>query len=163
MLQVKDFIIEEQNMFNKKLDVKFKKLHIFARIPEFKHIGDSGMDISAIQHDIIEPGEIKLIKTGLAIELPENTEAQIRSRSGLTLKHGIVVANGIGTIDSNFKGELGVILTNISDKTYWIEPGMRIAQLVICPVFNNLNIQVVDELSSTIRGENGFGSTGVGI
>ena len=104
--------------------------------------------------------ESKLIKTGISIELPPNTEAQIRPRSGLALKHQITVLNTPGTIDEGYRGEIGVILINHGKTSFKVTQGMRIAQMVIAPVIR-VNIEEVEQLSDTIRGKGGFGSTGV--
>ena len=112
------------------------------------------------QHITIKTGERKLIKTGLAIALPENYEAQIRPRSGLALKNGITVLNTPGTIDADYRGEIGVILINLGENDFTVERGMRIAQMIISPIVQ-ANIIEVKELNETSRGKGGFGSTGV--
>ncbi|MER2048985.1 MAG: dUTP diphosphatase [Solibacillus sp.] len=119
-----------------------------------------GMDLSAVEERVLLPGEYGLIKTGLQIELPEGTEAQVRPRSGLALKHGITVLNSPGTIDAGYRGEIGVILINHGKEPFTIEKQMRIAQLVIQYV-PQVFIDETDELSVTERGDNGFGSSGV--
>jgi len=105
------------------------------------------------------PGEVARIRTGIAIELPENTEAQIRPRSGLAYKHRVTVLNTPGTVDCGYRGEIEVILINHSDKVFTINAGDRIAQMVIKPVLT-VNVKEVTTLSATNRGKNGFGSTG---
>ncbi|MCB0832251.1 MAG: dUTP diphosphatase, partial [Bacteroidetes bacterium] len=107
----------------------------------------------------LAPGQSALVKTGLTIELPDGTEAQIRPRSGLALNHQLTVLNSPGTIDHGYRGEVGVILMNHGTKSFEIEPGMKIAQMVIAPVMN-VNIEEAD-LTESRRGEGGFGSTGV--
>lgn len=142
--------------------LKFKKLHPDAIIPEYKHEGDSGMDLCALEGGGLMPGQVAIIRTGLSIELPsEGFEAQIRSRSGLAAKHGIAVLNSPGTVDASYRGELKVILINhdkVTPFSWW--PGDRIAQLVIARVAK-VAVQVVEELSYTDRGDGGLGSTGV--
>lgn len=132
-----------------------------AILPEYQTANSAGMDLFAcIDKPIqISPMERKLILTGISIELPLGYEAQIRARSGLSYKHGITVANGIGTIDSDYRGEYGVILVNISSEAFTIEPGMRVAQLIISKC-EHVGWQAVEELSETDRGSGGFGSTG---
>ncbi|MFD3158667.1 dUTP diphosphatase [Haloimpatiens sp. FM7330] len=131
-----------------------------AKLPEYAHEGDAGLDLFSIDEIEILPGESKLIHTGISIELPKGTEAQIRPRSGLALKNQITVLNTPGTIDEGYRGEIGVILINHGKNTFSVEKGMKIAQMVIKPVLV-VQVQKVDELSSTERGEGGFGSTGV--
>lgn len=122
----------------------------------------SGFDLaSAHEEDLhLKPRERILVKTGVAIAIPQGFEGQIRSRSGLALKNGIVTLNSPGTIDADYRGELKVILANFSDETFVISFGMRIAQLVIAPVLLP-KLYEVDWLDESTRGEEGFGSTGV--
>ena len=121
----------------------------------------AGADLrAAIDEDItIEPGERQLIKTGFAMALPDNYEAQIRPRSGLALKQGITVLNTPGTIDADYRGEIGVILINLGDQPFTISRGDRIAQMIIAP-FVQADFHAVTELSDTARGSGGFGSSG---
>ena len=132
------------------------------QLPAYETGKSAGMDLRAcIQENIIiKSGERKLVKTGIAIALPENFEAQIRPRSGLALKNGITVLNTPGTIDADYRGEIGVILINLGTDDFVIERGMRIAQMVISPIVQAELIEV-DELDETKRGKGGFGSTGV--
>jgi dUTP pyrophosphatase len=130
-----------------------------AQIPEYAHNGDSGMDLYSIENVSLEPGERKLIHTGIRIQLPANTEAQIRPRSGLALKHGVTVLNTPGTIDEGYRGEIGIILINHGEKTFKVTEGMRIAQMVIKSTVS-VNIERIDSLDDTSRGDGGFGSTG---
>ena len=108
----------------------------------------------------LEPGETRLVGTGISIELPPNTEAQVRPRSGLALKHGITVLNTPGTIDHGYRGEVGVILINHGGARFDIQPGMKIAQMVISSCLS-VTVEESGELSGTARGQGGFGSTGV--
>ncbi len=142
------------------MKLKIKRLSKNAILPNYAHFDDSGMDLFAIEKKEIEPATQALIKTGIAIELPKNTEAQIRPRSGLALKHGITVLNTPGTIDEGYRGEIGVILINHSQKTFLIEAGMKIAQMIIMPIIR-CEIEEIQELSITQRNEGGFGSTGI--
>ncbi len=139
--------------------IKVKKINEHARLPEYAHPGDAGMDVFSAADMILQPGGSALIPTGIKIELPPDTEAQIRPRSGLALKDGITVLNTPGTIDEGYRGEVGIILINHSKKDFHITTGMKIAQMVIKPVFR-AEIEEVDKLGETSRGEGGFGSTG---
>jgi len=121
----------------------------------------AGADLrAAIDEDItLQPGERKLIKTGFAMALPDHYEAQIRPRSGLALKQGITVLNTPGTIDADYRGEIGVILINLGDQPFTVSRGDRIAQMIIAP-FVHADFHAVDALSETVRGSGGFGSSG---
>ena len=145
-----------------KLVLKIKKLENYVSTPEYKTDGASAMDlVAAINEDIIIPsGEIRMIPTGIAIELPHNTEAQVRSRSGLAIKKGIAVVNGIGTIDEDYRGEICVGLINHSKVDFTVQRGDRIAQMAIMEVLKP-EIVIADDLSDTERAAGGFGSTGV--
>lgn len=142
------------------MKLKIIKLCEEAITPEYAHSNDSGMDLFSVTNTILKSGEYKLIKTGISIELPSNTEAQIRPRSGLALKNGITVLNTPGTIDEGYRGEIGIILMNHSKEEFEVKAGMKIAQMVIMPVLKP-QIKIVDNLSESKRGSNGFGSTGI--
>jgi dUTP pyrophosphatase len=144
------------------LRVKIFKLHELAQVPEYAHIGDSGADLRAIEAaDVPARGWTK-IPTGMAIELPNGMEAQLRSRSGLAARHGICVLNSPGTIDSSYTGEICVLLINHSLTDFRVSIGDKIAQLVVCPVSNNVRFDSVERIAkSTSRGSDGFGSTGI--
>lgn len=145
------------------MKIKFKKLNEKATIPEYKTDGAAGFDLNVLlenESEIIKKGEIKLLKTGLALALPDGYEAQVRSRSGLSLKNGIIVLNAPGTIDSDYRGEIGVILINLGSEDFLIENNSRIAQMVISK-YEKADIEIVDNLDSTERGNGGFGSTGI--
>ena len=131
-------------------------------LPKYETIGSAGMDLlAAIDEPIVlKPGEIRLIKTGIAIALEVGFEAQIRPRSGLALKNGITVLNTPGTIDSDYRGEICIILINHSQVDFKIERSMRIAQMVIAR-YEQAKIIEVQSLDETVRGTSGFGSTGV--
>ena len=139
--------------------IRFQKLNPQATIPQQAHPGDAGMDLVSIEAAEIAPGERRLVHTGLAVEIPVGFEGQVRPRSGLALKHGITVLNAPGTIDAGYRGEIGVVLANFGEATFKVEPGMRIAQLVIAAVAE-VAIEVSDSLSSSERGTGGYGSTG---
>lgn len=130
-------------------------------VPEYKTQGAAGMDLcAAISEPItLQPLERKLIPTGLKIELEHGYEAQIRPRSGLSIKHGITLINCVGTIDEDYRGEVCVPIVNVSNEAYTIQPDERIAQMVIAK-YEQAQIHVVTQLSETERGEGGFGSTG---
>ncbi|TCK60809.1 dUTP diphosphatase [Seleniivibrio woodruffii] len=129
-------------------------------MPEYKTEHAAGMDIMAAHGGEIKPFERALVKTGLYIELPEGFEAQIRPRSGLALKNGISIPNSPGTIDADYRGEIGVILINLSNETFVYSKGDRIAQMVVAPVAKAV-FEAVDVLGETERGAGGFGHTGV--
>jgi dUTP pyrophosphatase len=137
-----------------------RRLSPTATLPSYSHPGDAGLDLYADASVSIEPGETKLVGTGISIELPPNTEAQVRPRSGLALKQGITVLNTPGTIDHGYRGEVGVILINHGRRRFDVVSGMKIAQMVIAP-FVSVSVEEAAELSVTARGGGGFGSTGV--
>lgn len=140
--------------------LKIKCIHEAAVLPTRANESDAGMDLYAIEDQLIEPGEAALIATGIQIELPRGTEAQIRPRSGLALKHSITVLNSPGTIDEGYRGEVKVILINHGKAAFQVEKGMRIAQMVVAPVLA-IEVVQVEELSATIRDKGGFGSSGL--
>lgn len=129
-------------------------------IPEYKSDLAAGVDLMASSGGEIASGAFALVKTGISIELPEGYEAQVRPRSGLALKQGVTVLNSPGTIDADYRGEVGVILINHSNKTFKYEKGDRIAQMVIASVAK-ADFVVVNELGDTDRGDGGFGHTGI--
>lgn len=141
--------------------LKIQRLEHNKFVPEYKTEGAAGMDLcAAIEEPVtLKPLERTLIPTGLKIELEHGYEAQIRPRSGMSIKHGITLINCVGTIDEDYRGEVCVPVVNISNETYTIQPQERIAQMVINKV-EQAKIEVVTELSDTSRGEGGFGSTG---
>lgn len=141
------------------VEVKIKRMHEDAMLPLQANPGDAGMDLYSIETVEIPAGGTKLIKTGIQIELPKGTEAQIRPRSGLALKHSITVLNSPGTIDEGYRGEIGVILINHGQDTFFVEKSMRIAQMVIQFV-PTIQLLEVNELSQTVRGTSGFGASG---
>ncbi|MGE7793359.1 dUTP diphosphatase [Lysinibacillus fusiformis] len=141
------------------VEVKIKRMHVDAMLPMQANPGDAGMDLYSIETVEIPAGGTRLIKTGIQIELPKGTEAQIRPRSGLALKHSITVLNSPGTIDEGYRGEIGVILINHGQDTFLVEKSMRIAQMVIQFV-PTIQLLEVNELSQTVRGTSGFGASG---
>ena len=143
------------------MKVKFKRLNNSAILPKFQTSDSAGADLSACLSEKItlKPMERKIIPLGFSMEIPEGFEAQIRARSGLAIKHGISIINGIGTIDSDYRGEIKVILINLGNETFAINRGDRIAQLVPAPV-QRATFAILDILPETVRNAGGFGSTG---
>jgi dUTP pyrophosphatase len=141
--------------------ILIKRLSKEVSLPKYETSGSSGMDLAAyINNNVnLEPWKSEIIPTGISVTIPEGFEIQIRPRSGLAAKNKISVLNTPGTIDADYRGEIKVILINLSDKTFVIEKGFRIAQMVVCPIIQ-AKLEEVDELNETIRGEDGFGSTG---
>ena len=142
-------------------DILIKRLSKNINLPKYETDGSSGMDLSAnINSNIkIEPGETSIIPTGISVSIPKNFEIQIRPRSGLAAKNQISVLNTPGTIDADYRGEIKVILINLGKKTFLIEKGARIAQMVLSPI-EKAKIREVENLEKTKRGSGGFGSTG---
>lgn len=141
------------------MKLKVKRLSPDAVLPKYAHAGDSGMDLCSIEQLVLQPGARATVKTGLAIELPPGTEAQVRPRSGLASRSGITLLNTPGTVDEGYRGEIGVIVANLGHEPFEIRKGMRIAQMVVCPVLR-VEIEACTELSETERNAGGFGSTG---
>ena len=142
--------------------ILIKRLSNNIPLPKYETEGSSGMDLTANVNKVIEiqPGKSEIIPTGLALSIPKNYEIQIRPRSGLAAKNQISVLNTPGTIDKDYRGEIKVILINLGEKKFKIEKGLRIAQMVLCPVIK-AELEEVDELDETKRGSGGFGSTGI--
>jgi dUTP pyrophosphatase len=142
------------------MDLRIRRLSPNAVLPSTAHPGDAGLDLHAVACLTIAPGAWAVVPTGITIELPPGTEAQVRPRSGLAARHGVTVLNAPGTIDEGYRGEVGVILINHGPAPFEVTPGARVAQLV---VQRRLEVQVVevDEVSTTARGAGGYGSTGV--
>ena len=146
-----------------KIELKIKTTENYSLpLPAYETKGSSGMDIRAwTEEDItIDPGEIKLVPTGISISIPIGFEVQIRPRSGLALKHGIGLVNSPGTIDSDYRGEIGIIMVNFGKAPFIIRKGDRIAQMVIARVYHAQILEVVD-LDSTARADGGFGHSGI--
>ena len=142
-------------------EILIKRLSKDINLPKYETDGSSGMDLSAnIDSNIkIEPGETSIIPTGISVSIPKNFEIQIRPRSGLAAKNQISVLNTPGTIDADYRGEIKVILINLGKKTFLVEKGARIAQMVLSPI-EKAKIREVENLEKTKRGSGGFGSTG---
>ena len=130
-------------------------------LPRYMSEAAAGMDVCAAVDEPIalEPGDVKLVPTGLFLAVPEGCEVQVRPRSGLALAHGLVVVNSPGTIDSDYRGEVGVIVGNVGRRPFTITRGLRIAQLVVAPV-ERAEVRLVEELPDSRRGDGGFGSSG---
>ena len=143
-------------------EILIKRLSKDVALPKYETEGSSGLDLAANTDKQIKilPGKSEIIPTGLAVAIPKNFEIQIRPRSGLAAKSQISVLNTPGTIDADYRGELKVILINLSDKVFVVEKGLRIAQMVLCPVIK-ATLREVTELENTKRGSGGFGSTGI--
>ena len=143
------------------IKILIKRLSKEVSLPKYETSGSSGMDLAAnIDADInIDPGKTAIIPTGLALSIPKGFEVQIRPRSGLAAKQKISVLNTPGTIDADYRGEIKIILINLGQETFKVEKGLRIAQMVVCPVVQ-AQLKEVDDLSETERGKGGFGSTG---
>jgi len=141
------------------IKIKIKKI-ADAKTPFYAHKGDSGVDLYAAEDYLLKPMEIKLIATGIKIEVPYGYEAQVRPKSGLALEHGISHANCIGTIDSSYRGEIKVPVINLGKAPYKIEKGKKIGQMVFAKVEEAV-FEEVDSLGETTRNEKGFGSTGM--
>jgi dUTP pyrophosphatase len=141
--------------------IQIKKLSNEVLTPKYETLGSSGMDIAAYteQDIIINSGNRALIPTGFSLSVPQGYEIQIRPRSGLAIKKGITVLNTPGTIDSDYRGEIKVVLINLSEDKFTVKNGERIAQMVICPI-EQVSVEEVEELPETGRGTGGFGSTG---
>ncbi|MGC9512754.1 MAG: dUTP diphosphatase [Fidelibacterota bacterium] len=139
--------------------VKIKRLSPYASLPSRQHSYDAGYDVTAVEETVIPAGKWTLVKTGIAVELPGEMELQVRSRSGLALKHGIFCLNAPGTVDAGYRNEIGVILANFSQEDFLIHRGDRIAQLIF-QTPKHPELVEVDDLSDSDRGLGGFGSTG---
>ena len=141
--------------------ILIKRLSKEVSLPKYETNGSSGMDLAAnIDANInIDPGKTAIIPTGFSLSIPNGFEVQIRPRSGLAAKKKISVLNTPGTIDADYRGEIKVILINLGQETFTVEKGLRIAQMVVCPIVQ-AKLKEVDDLSETERGKGGFGSTG---
>ncbi|NOY76284.1 MAG: dUTP diphosphatase [Calditrichaeota bacterium] len=156
------------------MTIRFKKLHEKAILPSYQHTSDAGADLHAVEEVVVPAGEWRLVRTGLAVELPDRPvegcgssegfslwmEAQVRPRSGLALKKGVTALNSPGTIDAGYRDEIGVILVNHSKEDFFVKPGDRIAQLVFNLVVHPEKLVFSEEISETER-KGGFGHTGV--
>ena len=142
------------------MTLRFKRVHPDAVLPSYAHPSDAGMDVRSVEDLTLAPGKRALVHTGLVMLLPPQYEAQVRPRSGLALKNGVTVLNSPGTIDSGYRGEIGVILINLGETDFVVRKGDKVAQLVIAPV-TQPEVAEVSEIDETDRGSSGFGSTGV--
>lgn len=149
-------------MPSEKVEVRVKRLNNGAGLPlpDYASAGAAGMDICAAESLTLKVGKRHAVATGFAFAIPHGYEVQVRPRSGLALKHGITCLNTPGTVDSDYRGEVKVILANLGDEEFMIQRGDRIAQLVVAPV-THAAMREVEELDDTARGTGGFGSTGV--
>ena len=141
------------------MTLRFKRIHPDAVLPAYAHPSDAGMDVRSVADLVIPAGGRALVPTGLVAIIPPMYEIQVRPRSGLALKHGVTVLNTPGTIDSGYRGEIGVILANFGDKEFSVSKGDKVAQLVFAPVVQP-EIEETDTIDDTDRGAGGFGSTG---
>ena len=143
------------------IKILVKKFDKKIKLPSYKTSGSSGMDLIAYTKNkiIIPPGKTAMIPTGIAVAIPKNYEIQIRPRSGLAAKKSISVINTPGTVDSDYRGEIKIILINLSKKRFIIKSGDRVAQMILCPIGKGI-LKVVKNLPKTVRGKGGFGSTG---
>lgn len=144
------------------MKINVTKLNKKAILPEYQTEGAAAADVHACldQPITLAPMERRLIPTGLGMAIPEGYEVQIRARSGLSIKHGVTMVNGVGTIDSDYRGEVGVLVINLGQEPFTVEPGMRIAQMVLSR-YEQIAWHEVAELDETTRGAGGYGSTGV--
>lgn len=147
-------------MMERELKIKLKKVRDNAIVPTYAKPGDAGCDLYSLEEFILEPGDSCIVHTGIAVELPEGYEGQIRSRSGKAIKEGLVVINSPGTIDSGYRDEIKVGIINLGRNISYIGIGDRIAQLVICPVYRAV-FEEVDTLSDSARGFGGLGHTDI--
>lgn len=142
------------------MTLRFKRIHPDAVLPAYAHPSDAGMDLRSVDELTLAPGARALVHTGLVMLLPPQYEAQVRPRSGLALKNGVTVLNTPGTIDSGYRGEVGVVLVNLGADEFCVKKGDKIAQMVIAPVTQPAIVET-DVVGETDRGAGGFGSTGV--
>lgn len=142
------------------MTLRFKRIHPDAVLPAYAHPSDAGMDVRSVEDVTLAPGKRALVHTGLVMLLPPMYEAQVRPRSGLALKNGVTVLNTPGTIDSGYRGEIGVILVNLGNEPFCVRKGDKVAQIVVAPV-TQPEIAETDEVDVTDRGNGGFGSTGL--
>jgi dUTP pyrophosphatase len=144
-----------------KLNIKIKKIRPSAILPDYQTEQAAAMDLCACLDAPLQlqPMERAVVPTGLAMEIPQGYEAQIRARSGLSIKNGICLINGVGTIDADYRGEIGILMVNFGSEAFSIEPGMRVAQMVVAR-HEVVQWQESTELDDTTRGEGKFGSTG---
>jgi len=145
---------------SEKLRIKINKIKENAILPHYAHEGDAGVDLYSIEDYVLKPGQRILVSTGIKIAIPKGYEGQIRSKSGLALNYGISICNSPATIDSGYRGEIGVIAINHSNEEFKIKKGTKIAQMVFNKI-EKAEFEEVKDLDTTKRGQNGFGSTGL--
>ena len=141
------------------MKIQFQKLHPFAKLPAYQTSGAAGFDFSSVEDVELKSGEVSLVSTGLAVQIPEGYELQMRARSGLAAKFGIFLVNGVGTIDSDYRGEIKIIMSTCKSGSIQLKAGERIAQGVLAKV-ERAEVALVAVLDETDRAEGGFGSTG---
>ena len=158
-----DELTKELESYQGTIDVNYKLTSEDSVDPKYAYETDSGFDLHSIEEIVIEPFGRALIPTGLHIDIPNDYEIQVRSKSGLALKQGLMVLNSPGTVDNSYTGEIKVILFNSSNKLVTIEKGQKVAQAVVCPVVSGkwLTFKKVDDIQNKERSDNGFGSTGL--
>ncbi len=139
--------------------IEFKALHPDAVRPEIQTVGSSGADVSSVERVDLAPGEFKTISLGFSVAIPKGYELQVRPRSGMAALYGVTILNSPGTVDSDYRGEMKVILINHGPRTFSVNPGDRIAQIILAKV-SQARYEEVTDLNDTVRGEGGFGSTG---
>ena len=164
--EVNKSLDELDNFMNQellKVELPFKKLHLDAVVPTYAYELDSGFDLFSVEEVCLAPFGRALVPTGLAFEVPDGTELQIRTKSGLAINQGLMVLNSPGTVDCGYLGEIKVIVINMSDYAVTIPKHQKVAQGVLCPVFNGKKVKLTekDNLGKSERAENGFGSTGI--
>ena len=164
--EVNKSLDELDNFMNQellKVELPFKKLHPNAVVPTYAYELDSGFDLFSVEEVCLVPFARALVPTGLAFEVPDGTELQIRTKSGLAINQGLMVLNSPGTVDCGYLGEIRVIVINMNDYALTIPKHQKVAQGVLCPVFNGKKVKLTekDNLGKSDRGENGFGSTGI--
>jgi len=160
-----DEMTEEMTNFLKTKKIKVKRLHRDAVLPKYNYGSDSGFDLYSVEEMTIPPFGRALVPTGISVQFDENLEVQVRPKSGLALNMGLTVLNTPGTVDQVYTGEIKVIVFNTNNNSVMIEKGMKIAQGVLCPVMNGKYVEIedVDNIEDSDRGDNGFGSTGIGL
>jgi dUTP pyrophosphatase len=160
-----DEMTEEMTNFLKTKKIKVKRLHRDAVLPKYNYGSDSGFDLYSVEEMTIPPFGRALVPTGISVQFDENLEVQVRPKSGLALNMGLTVLNTPGTVDQGYTGEIKVIVFNTNNNSVMIEKGMKIAQGVLCPVMNGKYVEIedVDNIEDSDRGDNGFGSTGIGL
>jgi dUTP pyrophosphatase len=143
--------------------LKYKKLHLDAVVPKYNYPTDSGFDLHSTEEIVLPPFGRALVPSGLSFDIPEGFEVQVRTKSGLAIKKGLMVLNSPGTVDQGYTGEVMAIMFNASNETVTIEKGMKVAQAVLCPVVagRNVSLEEITNLEDKDRGSNGFGSTGI--